>query len=190
MGRSKLLLPWGASSVLAHLIQTWTELGATQIAVVCLPDGSDLLSELDRFGNPGVGRILNPEPDRGMFSSIQCAAAWDHWNSSLTHWIIALGDQPHLQLGTLRALLDAARAKPDNIWQPLRTGHRKHPLWLPKKEFLALRESPAADLKEFLGARAGEFAGFESDDVGLDFDMDTPADYERARRLYFKGEVD
>ena len=38
MGRPKLLLPWGGTSVLGHLIRQWEALGAKQIAVVCAPD--------------------------------------------------------------------------------------------------------------------------------------------------------
>ena len=37
MGRPKLLLPWGETSVLGHLIKQWQALGARQIAVVCAP---------------------------------------------------------------------------------------------------------------------------------------------------------
>ena len=34
MGRPKLLLPWGATSVLGHQIQTWRSLSVGQIATV------------------------------------------------------------------------------------------------------------------------------------------------------------
>jgi CTP:molybdopterin cytidylyltransferase MocA len=47
-----------------------------------------------------------------------------------------------------------------------------------------LGTSAAPDLKQFLERHACDLAGFESDDAGLDFDMDTPEDYERLRALH------
>jgi molybdenum cofactor cytidylyltransferase len=187
MGRPKLLLPWAATTVLGHLIGQWTKAGARQIAVVCVPDARPIRGELDRLGFPESNRVVNPSPERGMFSSIRCAANWPGWEPDLTHWVITLGDQPHLREATLRALLDFAAAQPGNICQPLRHGHRRHPVVLPGPAFAALKDTPAADLKRFLQSRANALAGFDAEDAGLDFDMDEPADYERARQLYFNG---
>ena len=53
--------------------------------------------------------------------------------------------------------------------------------------FAALKEPSASDLKQFLESRADELAGVEVADAGLDFDIDTPADYQRAREWYFKS---
>src|SRR5438552_13106264 len=109
MGKPKMLLPWGGSTILGHLIGVWKQLGAEQIAVVCAPRDQALNAELDRVGLPREHRIVNPDPARGMFSSIQCAAQWKGWNARITHWAIVLGDQPHLPLSLLRSLLDFAR---------------------------------------------------------------------------------
>ena len=183
MGRAKLLLPWGETTVLGHLLRLWTELGARQTGVVCAADASAIREELARLRFPDEQRIVNPAPERGMFGSIRCAAAWPGWNLELTHWVITLGDQPHLQRETLRRLLDFGRANPDRVCQPLRGGRRRHPVLLPRREFAELKTTSAADLKQFLAERETQPAGFESADAGLDFDMDTPADYERARKL-------
>jgi molybdenum cofactor cytidylyltransferase len=184
MGRPKLLLPWRTTTVLGHLLHQWTQLRAAQVAVVTAPDATDLKSELDRLGFPEQDRIINPAPDRGMFSSIQCTAAWSGWKTGLTHWIISLGDQPQLRPETLQRLVAFSAANPDNICQPMRRGRRRHPVLLPQPAFAALKECTATDLKQFLASRATELAGFESDDAGLDFDLDTPADYDRARREF------
>ncbi len=37
MGRPKLLLPWGATTIVGHLLEQWQTLGAAQIAVVRRP---------------------------------------------------------------------------------------------------------------------------------------------------------
>ena len=180
MGSPKLLLPWGGTTVLGHLIRQWQKLKVGQVGVVCSVQAPGIHDELDSLRFPEANRIINPEPERGMLSSIRCAAAWRGWRKEITHWIITLGDQPHLQEKTLRALLRFGSAHPDNICQPMRKGRPRHPVLLPEKAFVALRNSPAGNLKEFLQSRQNEKAGFESDDAGLDFDMDEPADYERA----------
>ena len=230
MGRPKLLLPWGGTSVLGHLIEQWEALGAKQIAVVCAAgelarisaaqvaaDGSrhtpsasqtastavggyvvsvgdaraetctmGIQAELDRVGFPARNRIVNPAPERGMFSSIQCAAQWPGWKARLTHWAIVLGDQPHLQPQTLRQVLAFSAARPDRVCQPTREGHRRHPVLLPKAVFRELAASTAATLKAFLVARPQELAVCEVDDPGLELDIDRPEDYDKALRMAAK----
>jgi molybdenum cofactor cytidylyltransferase len=184
MGRPKLLLPWGRTSVLGHLIQQWTALMADQIAVVCAADALALQHELDRLDFPACHRILNPRPDRGMFGSVQCAAGWSGWRDELTHWVIALGDQPHLGQATLQELITLAMANPGKVCHPLRAGRPKHPVLLPRRPFIELRDSPSPHLKHFLAGQTGEQLGFDSSDAGLDYDLDTPEDYEQLRKRF------
>lgn len=183
MGLPKLLLPWGETSVVGHLLQRWNRAAASQITVVCAAGAKPLTDELDRLRFSQTNRIVNPSPDDGMFSSIQCAANWAGWNPELTHWIITLGDQPQLRDTTLLRLLDFGARNPDKISQPMRSERRKHPVLLPKRLFLKLQDTRAGDLKMFLVEHAQDLSGFQSDDVGLDFDLDTPEDYERVKRL-------
>jgi molybdenum cofactor cytidylyltransferase len=182
MGKAKLLLPWAGTSILGHLIEQWRALRASQIAVVCAPGNQDMEAELDRLGFPAMDRIFNPAPERGMFSSIQCAAQWPGWQAALTHWAIVLGDQPHVRRQTLRQALDFGAAHPAEVCQPARHRHGRHPVLLPKTVFQQLAGSTAATLKEFLAASAGRVALCELDDPGLDLDIDRPEDYEQALR--------
>jgi molybdenum cofactor cytidylyltransferase len=183
MGRPKLLLPWERTSVVGHLLQTWAQLGSAQIAVVCAADAESLVTELDRISFPLANRVVNPAPENGMFSSIRCAANWEGWKPDLTHWIITLGDQPHLKPATLQTLLEFSARNPEKICQPMRGERRKHPVLFPERFFRGLKSSSAGDLKFFLQEYTGNLSGFESDDAGLDLDMDTPEDYERVKSL-------
>ena len=178
-----MLLPWRDTSVLGHLLRTWTILGAEQIAVVCAEKASEIHTELDRLDFTRQDRIVNPKPELGMFSSIQCAARWPNWQTSLTNFAVVLGDQPHLLRRTLEQLLDFAAAHPGNICQPLRNGRRRHPVILPRETFTKLGEFSGADLKQFLNSAPESLAGCEVNDPGLDLDLDSPADYERAKAL-------
>ena len=184
MGKPKLLLPWGGTSVLGHLIGQWKALRAGQIAAVWATGDQAVSAELDRLDFPGLNRVVNPTPKRGMFSSVQSAARWSGWNAELTHWAIVLGDQPHLRPDTLRTLLDFAGAHPNQVCQPGRRGRPRHPVVVPKTVFVELKESRAETLKAFLQTLPSGVALCELDDPGLDFDMDTPADYEQALRLF------
>jgi|SRR5438876_712920 len=178
MGQPKLLLPWGKTSVLGHLIKQWQQ--EHQIAVVHAAGDQAIGAELDQLNFPVTNRIMNPQPERGMLSSIQCAAAWDGWHFGLTHWIIVLGDQPHLRRETLRKLIEFAASHPDKICQPSRHGRPRHPVVLPKVIFERLEDSREETLKQFLLNNASALALRELDDPGLDLDIDTPADYQQA----------
>ena len=186
MGKPKMLLPWADTSVAGRLLAQWQKLQPRQIAVVCAANDQAIHRELDRLSFPEQNRIINAEPERGMFSSIQCAAKWPGWLPLLTHWIIVLGDQPHLKTGSLRSLLAFARTEPLKICQPSRNGRPRHPVMLPATAFLQLRDSSFSNLKAYLQIKIAETALREMDDLGLDFDLDEPADYERAVR-HFSG---
>jgi molybdenum cofactor cytidylyltransferase len=181
MGRPKLLLPWGETSVLGHLIHQWRAIGADQIKIVHASSDSVIPAELDRLGVPTGDRVQNPHAERGMLSSIVCGAQLIHWKASLTHWAIVLGDQPHLRAECLFGLLNIAQEHPGQVCQPMRNGRLRHPVVLPKSAFVQLAQSGAATLKDFL--RGQQVAGFECNDPGLDLDIDRPEDYARALAL-------
>jgi molybdenum cofactor cytidylyltransferase len=182
MGRPKMVLPWGDSTVLAHIISEWTALGATQVAVVC-PTGQNAVSiELDHF--PEIVPIINPTPELGMFNSIQCAARWPGWNDSLTHFVIILGDQPQISRSSLQLLLAQVRANPAKICQLSYGQKPKHPVALPRAIFNPLSTSSALNLRAFLEGFPHLRHLLKTSDDSLDFDLDSPADYELARRRF------
>ncbi|HEX3801180.1 MAG TPA: nucleotidyltransferase family protein [Verrucomicrobiae bacterium] len=181
MGRPKLLLPWKNTTVLGHLIDLWSQLPKKQIAVICASDDDALAAELDRLQFPREQCIMNPHPERGMFSSVRCAAQWPNWQTSITHWAVCLGDQPGIHSSTLDSISSFAAQNPENICQPARLGHGRHPVILPRIDFEALAKSDAQTLRDFLQDRAAAIKSLELSDPGLDFDLDYPTDYEAAK---------
>jgi molybdenum cofactor cytidylyltransferase len=180
MGQPKLLLPWNGTTIIGHLIRQWQALGATQISVVCRSNDEPLLAELERLGFPRENRILNPQPERGMFSSIQCAAHWPGWQPDLTSWAIVLGDQPHLHSETLQKLLAFHARHSIAICQPSHEGHAGHPVLLPRSAFEQLQNTGAQTLKTFLKQNDAAKVKCPVTDSGLALDLDTPEDYKRA----------
>lgn len=182
MGSPKLLLPWRGATIIDHLIRTWRALGAAQITVVRSPS-NDALAEILRSASVSDrDQIVNPDPDRGMFSSIREAAMWNGWKSGLTHWALILGDQPHLTSDSLRTLLHRAAAEPTAVWQPRYAAHRRHPVIMPAAVFHQLRVSSHKTLNSFLDDHPRRV--IEMDDARFALDLDRPEDYEAARKQY------
>jgi len=183
MGRPKMLLPWGSKSILAHSVQTWERLGVS-VAIVWAGKDEGIEAELERMSFPEERRIVNRDPGRGMFSSIQTAAQWTGWDGVLTHWAIVLGDQPHLKEATLRRVIEFANEFPDDICQPSYKGRARHPVVIPRELFFRLRDCEELTLKDFLQRHAPARRLVEIDDPGLDLDLDRPEDYERAVQMF------
>lgn len=182
MGRPKLLLPWGQTSILGHLLAQWRQAGAARVVVVHAAQDRVVMAELDRLLVPPEDRVVNPAPHLGMFSSIICAAQVHHWQPASTHCAIVLGDQPHLRQQTLHGLADFAKTHPDAVCQPTHHAKRRHPVVLPRSALVDLARSDVhGTLKEFLTARP--IACFECADPGLELDIDYPEDYRRALEL-------
>lgn len=179
MGQPKLLLPWRDTTVVGGILSQWQELGAAQIGIVMRPNDPVLETELDQLGFPKQDRIKNLQPERGMFSSIVCAASWNGWREEISGWAIVLGDQPHLRTDTLRALLEFHAQNPQSICQPMSGERTAHPVILPSSIFAGLKSSDAATLKDFLKLAAAPRVQCQVNDSGLLLDMDTPEDYKR-----------
>ena len=186
MGRPKMLLQWGTTTIIGHEVELWKQVGAVQIAAVIGAGDAAIGAELDRIALPTVDRIVNPDPDRGMCSSIQCAAQWAGWAMVLSHVVIALGDQPHLKRGTLSLLMQSVQQDPDSIWQPAFEGRARHPVVFPRHVFAQLAAAKQATLREFLDSMRGRIRIVETGDPGLALDIDRPEDYEKAVRLESK----
>jgi molybdenum cofactor cytidylyltransferase len=184
MGKPKLLLDWGGSSVVAHLISQWTALGASHVAVVIATEDKALALELDRIAFPAADRIVNPAPEQGMFSSIKCAARWPFWNKELTNWTIVLGDQPHLPAMLLRELVEFAARHSTCVCQPSFEDRPRHPVILPKAVFERLASSTNLHLKDFLRFVPVPRITCPMTDPALDLDMDHPDDYKKALALF------
>jgi molybdenum cofactor cytidylyltransferase len=179
MGRPKLLLPWRGTTVIGAILRQWRDLGARQIAVVHRPGDATLFAELDRLDFPAEDRIENPQPERGMFSSVVCAANWSGWKNQIASWAVALGDQPHLNPDTLRRLLEFSAQNAGAVCQPEFGGHTRHPVILPRAAFAELKCTRTATLSDFLKQIALPRVQCSVADAGLPLDMDTPDDYKR-----------
>jgi len=179
MGTCKVLLPWGEKTILTHLLNQWRSSGAAQIAPVIDPSNQPLRTALAHAGFSSADWIENPSPQLGMFSSLQEASRWTGWLSTLTHWIISLGDQPHIETSTLYVLLNAARENPTRICQPALNGETAHPIILPASNFRELAHNDVPDLRTYIRRQEPFRLRVPVEDAGVSGDLDTPEDYRR-----------
>jgi molybdenum cofactor cytidylyltransferase len=187
MGQCKALLPWGATTVLGQIVKEWSRVGAdAHVVSASGREGSMALQvEIDRLGIKPTRQILNAGAASGMFSSIRAAASWP-FEVAYTSFAIALGDQPQIDaVRVLTPLIHTAQRQPGVVVQPSFHGAAKHPVIVPGDMFLALANSPGPTLKEALSGLPRLHVPVA--EPMLDFDLDTPADYERARRIVFGG---
>lgn len=197
MGRPKMLLPWGETTVIGSLLSQWSRIGVGHLAVVIRSGDEPLHAEIHRFSQAQgpdycqVHVLENANPRAEMWSSIQCAAHSTVWPAHIVGVVIALGDQPHLSDALLSALLraHAVSSESSRILRP-RFGERTgHPVVMPMTCFKSLSDERAEHLKSALESRRASWSFLDWEESALFEDLDTPEDYERisARSMRFES---
>ena len=188
MGRPKPLMPFGSSTILGCLVGSLRAAEVGRVVVVRSPDSSVLQQWC---AGQRIESVVNPEPERGMLSSIQVGVARIAGGGPL---LVCPADHPAVRPETIRTLL-AAVSDRDSLAVPVFDGRRGHPLAIGAGLVAAIGElDPAIGLRQLLEQR-GEFVNeIAVEDEGVILDLDTPEDYERARsfqrRLERWGQAD
>jgi molybdenum cofactor cytidylyltransferase len=172
-GGGKLLTPIDGEPLLDHTIRALLDGGAAEVIVVV---GRDARAELERDVNamldPRVRAVENPDPERGMFSSIQEGVAQAQGDAIL----VLPGDMPFVMPATVGAVLETYERKPA-IVSPRYKGKRGHPVALP----LWLRDEirstdPRSNLHEVIKRHTDLRVDVDVDDPGIVRDVDTADD--------------
>jgi molybdenum cofactor cytidylyltransferase len=165
----KLLTLIDGEPMVRRTVQSLLEGGAERCVVVVSPGGEEAVRSA-LTGLP-VTVTVNPNPERGMFSSIQCGVASV---SAGDQCILLPGDMPYVTPGTVAAVLTAS-ARSGVTVLPRHHGHRGHPMALSAALVARILAAPAnATLKE---QRLQEpFLMFEVSDPGVHRDVDQPED--------------
>ncbi len=177
-GGKKLLAPIDGEPLLDHTIRSLLEGGVTEVIVVV---GTDARRELERdvnaMNDPRVRPVENPDPSRGMFSSIQVGVATANGDAL----VVLPGDMPYVRPETVSAVIAKYRER-RAIVSPRDKGKRGHPVVMPlsfRDEIAAT--APTANLHEVIKHHQDERVDLEVEDAGVVRDVDTPADLERPR---------
>jgi molybdenum cofactor cytidylyltransferase len=181
MGRPKLCLPWGTTTVLGQVVGTFAAAGIEDILVVTGGARAYIEEEVNRLAKTfPVRAVYNPQHEHGeMLGSIQTGLAG--LDSGTLAALIGLGDQPQVREETVLRLCAAFFKTECPLVFPSFQGRRGHP-WLAARsiwpEILALPNSTSP--RQFLNANAMRITYVEADESALK-DLDTPEEYEAQR---------
>ena len=181
MGRPKLLLPYGPGTIVGALASALRAGGASPVVIVAAPGDA----EIQEWAQ-GLGAVVavNPDPERGMLSSIQEGLAAlggaDRLAPRGEVVLVAPADLPALRPATVAELLWRRAAAAAPLAVPIYQGKRGHPLaiapdLLPEIDTL----DAAIGLKQLLERHASAVLEVPVDDSGAVRDVDTPEDYQR-----------
>jgi molybdenum cofactor cytidylyltransferase len=169
-GGAKLLADVGGEPLLDRTIGSLLDGGVERVVVV-VPPAADL-SAVRRLADPRVEMVVNPDPSRGMLSSIQAAVAAVAGDPIL----ILPGDMPFVRPSTVAAVLDTARLS-GRIVAPMRGGRHGHPVALPGELRAAILAADLSQsLKDVIAAAPSGRVEIPVDDPGVLRDVDVQAD--------------
>lgn len=178
MGTPKQLLPWGKTIVLQRIVDMAS---ASRLEMILLILGCRADEIAGRISLSPQSRILvNQDFREGMGSSVQCGIRNSPPDAEA--FMILLGDQPLVDTSAINRLIDSYYENGKGIVIPVYNGRRGHPVLFAarfKSELLAIGDQGA---REVVHKHAGEILEVPMDTPHILKDMDTPQDYEKARK--------
>jgi molybdenum cofactor cytidylyltransferase len=169
-GSEKLPALYRGRPLYEHALEALvSSLGVSETLVIVRPD-FPLLPE-----RPRVRLVVNPNHAEGMASSLRVGARAASADSAA--YLIALADMPAVNASLVAELIEFHRAGGARIAVPRYEGRRGHPVLIDAKlrdELLALSGDVGA--REIIAAHPEWTAYMDTDDAGVVFDVDEPAD--------------
>ena len=180
MGARKLLMPWGASTVIEHVLGAWRASSVTRVVVVC--PGDDLRAACAQCGADVAVPDAAPAE---MKASVRFALDFvqrKYGPEVSDVWLLAPADMPRLSSRVIEQLLQRHDPGDPRIVVPTRGERRGHPVLFPWP--LASDVNRLAE-NEGVNALLARFTvrTMECDEPGILDDVDTPDDYRRLREL-------
>jgi molybdenum cofactor cytidylyltransferase len=180
MGRPKVLLPWtNGTSILDQILMQLAAGGVHHVIVVTGHAAEEVESISLRHG---VASAHNPDFETGeMLSSLKVGLHAMPANVSAA--LVVLGDQPRLQSCVVQQVLHAYAEGKGDIVAPSYQMRRGHPILIDRRywdELLALPDDGAP--RDVINAHSDRIAYVNVDNDSVLNDVDTPEDYDEARR--------
>ena len=186
MGSPKQLLPFGGRTVLQTVVDTLLGCDLDGIAVVLGHRSEDVKRHL---AGSQVAMCVNADYREGMLSSVLCGIL--SLPESADAALIVLGDQPQIDAGVVRRVVETYRSGSRGIVIPTFGGKRGHPALIDlrkyRRDIVAL--SGDAGLKPVMRGHPDDTLELPVDDAAILRDIDTPEDYreELARQHTRRG---
>jgi molybdenum cofactor cytidylyltransferase len=176
MGRPKMVLPWGHTTVITHVLSTLIQGGLTDIIVITGGNHEEIEEELS--GQP-VNCVYNADFVQGeMLSSVKLGLR--SLSAENEAALIVLGDQPQIEAHVVEAILLRYKFKHDKIIIPSYMMHRGHPWLLDRALWQGVIDlKPPDSLRDFLNQNVESIYYLIVDTISVIHDIDTPTDYEQ-----------
>jgi molybdenum cofactor cytidylyltransferase len=178
MGRPKALLPWRQGSFLSSAILALSPF-SDLVIVVAGSNAEELRPTVDSLG---AFLIVNPEPERGQFSSLQVGLQ-EILNRGRDSAIVTLVDRPAPELATVSLLRDQFLLRiNEGAWAliPSFQGKHGHPIFLTRELIGAFIGAPAtSNAREIEHQHQDRLLYAEVNDPLVAANIDTPDDYQK-----------
>jgi molybdenum cofactor cytidylyltransferase len=179
MGRAKLLLPWNDTTVAGATAAALRTGGAGRIVLVVAP-GDEALRAWGE--SAGIEVAVNPEPARGMLSTIVEGIAALGGASALAArneiLLVCPADLPALAPSSVTAVLDEMEQTRAPLAVPVHGDRRGHPLAIASALVAEIPDlDPDVGLRQLLDRHAERVLKVVVEDPGILLDVDTPEDY-------------
>lgn len=186
MGRPKATLPLAAETFLSRIVHTFHDAGIDDVVIVVGHQAEGIIESLSRTSQ-AVRFVLNPEYERGQFSSMQKGLeAVDRSDTSAA--LVTLVDVPLVTPATVRAVVARYLEAKVSIVRPTRGIEHGHPVLIDRSLFATLRGAdPNLGAKSIVRAHASSEGDIAIDDEGAYLDIDTLEEYERALAVHGFG---
>ena len=176
MGREKILLPFGGSTMLETVLARLAEANVSQIVVVLRPDFPEAEEAARRAG---AEVAVNPHPENEMLFSIRLGVA--RISRAVDAVFVWPADHPAVARGTLERLVAAGSRETAVL--PVYEGRRGHPALVGARLLEEITKIPPNEGLRFLWRnRADAVEELAVDDPGVVENLDDREAYERALR--------
>jgi molybdenum cofactor cytidylyltransferase len=178
MGVLKPLLTLGGGSIIEGVISVFREAGISDIIVVVGYQAEKIIPLLE---NQGVRWVKNEHYDRGMFSSVQTGVS--NLAGNCRAFFLSPADIPLFCPATVEGLSAAYREKKVDVYHPCYGQRRGHPPLIAAALIPSILDfAEPGGMRALLAHSEVTSLNVDCDDPGILIDLDTPEDYERAKR--------
>ena len=177
MGQPKMLLKWGETTVINRVIATFQDARVEDILVVL----GGAKEQVEQAIGDSASMVFNASYARGeMLSSVQAGLV--EMKPEADAVLIGLGDQPQIEAGSVRLVMDAYQRTGASIVVPSYQRRRGHPWLVARTHWNAILQMRVPDtLRDFLHQHSREIYYVDMDSPSILQDLDTPEDYLNSR---------
>jgi len=179
MKQPKIVLPWGKTTIIGHIIHVFNSAGICDVFVVTGGYREEVEHEVTKAGgNP----IFNPNHSNDELTISLNIGLENIHTDQFSAGFISLGDQPNLHREDIEALIKKHYSDPGKIIIPSYQMRRGHP-WLVPAIFMdeMAKLAPPDTLRDFINKHNNDIEYVVVDHADILSDLDTPEDYERLK---------